>query len=152
MTLLTGRDLMTFLQKLFGKPEDDGAVDYYREGTELLRTGRYHEALTSFRLALRERPKDVATLQQIAITYTRIGMTDEAVKTYRAVLEHEPKAVGAHYGLAFLHLTEGRTAEAVQHLRSFLASPPDEAEAAQHVEHARATLARLDEDVVENAS
>lgn len=143
---------MAFFKNLFSNTDDTAAVDYYREGAELLRAGRYHEALTSFRLALRERPTDVATLQQIAITYTRIGMTDEALKTYRLVLEREPKAVGAHYGLAFLHLTEGRTAEAADHLRRFLESPPTEAEAAQHVEHARATLARLDDDRVEKTT
>jgi Flp pilus assembly protein TadD len=142
---------MDFIKKLFSNPDDSAQVDYYREGTELLRTGRYHEALTSFRLSLRERPKDVATLQQIAITYTRIGMTDEAGKTYRAVLEADPTAMGAHYGLAFLHLTEGRTAEAIHHLRLFLESPPSEPEAAQHVDHARATLARLGEEPIENA-
>jgi Flp pilus assembly protein TadD len=142
---------MDLFKKLFSNPGDEGAVDYYREGTELLRAGRYHEALTSFRLALRERPKDLATLQQIAITYTRIGMTDEAAKTYRTVLEQAPGAVGAHYGLAFLHLTEGRITQAVQHLRTFLESPPADAEAAKHVEHARATLARLEEEAVENS-
>src|SRR5688572_31123260 len=31
---------------------------YYREGLELLNVGKYHEALTSFRLALRETPRD----------------------------------------------------------------------------------------------
>jgi Flp pilus assembly protein TadD len=143
---------MDFFKKLFSSPDNDGQVDYYREGTELLQAGRYHEALTSFRLALRERPKDVSTLQQIAITYTRIGMTDEAGKTYRAVLEADPNAMGAHYGLAFLHLTEGRKEEAARHLRLFLASPPTETEAAQHVEHARATLSRLEEDPVEKPS
>jgi cytochrome c-type biogenesis protein CcmH/NrfG len=140
---------MNFIKKLFGNEDESAAVDYYREGLDLLRTGRYHEALTSFRLALRERPRDVAVLQQIAITYTRIGMTDEAVKTYRAVLDQDPQAVGAHYGLAFLHLTEGRSGEAVDHLRRFLESPPAEAEAVQHVDHARATLARLEEDATE---
>jgi Flp pilus assembly protein TadD len=143
---------MNFIRKLFGSEDESATVDYYREGTELLRAGRYHEALTSFRLALRERPNDVAVLQQIAITYTRIGMTDEAVKTYRTVLEREPTAVGAHYGLAFLHLTEGRSAEATEHLRRFLDSPPTEQEAAQHVDHARATLARLEEEAVEKPS
>lgn len=143
---------MDFIKKLFSGSGDSDRVDYYREGTELLRSGRYHEALTSFRLALRERPKDVATLQQIAITYTRIGMTDEAGKTYRTVLETDPGAVGAHYGLAFLHLTEGRSEDAAHHLRLFLASPPTDSEAAQHVEHARATLARLEEDPVEKPS
>jgi Flp pilus assembly protein TadD len=141
---------MDFLKKLFSNTDQDGGVDYYREGTELLRAGRYHEAVTSFRLALREQPKDMATLQQIAIAYTRIGMTDEAVKTYRTVLERDPGASGAHYGLAFLHLTEGRSSEAADHLRRFLESPPTDAEAAQHVEHARTTLARLEDDAVEN--
>ncbi len=143
---------MDFFKRLFGSPEEEGVVDYYREGTELLRAGRYHEALTSFRIALRDRPKDVAILQQIAITYTRIGMTDEAAKTYQSVLERSPDAVGAHYGLAFLHLTEGRAAEAMQHLRSFLASPPQEPEAEEHVAHARATLSRLEDESIESAS
>lgn len=143
---------MDFLKKLFSHSDEDAGVDYYREGTELLRAGRYHEAITSFRLALRERPNEVATLQQIAIAYTRIGMTDEAIKTYRAVLERDPGAAGAHYGLAFLHLTAGRSAEAADHLRRFLESPPSEPDAAQHVEHARATLERIEDEAIENSS
>jgi Flp pilus assembly protein TadD len=71
---------MSLWKKLF-KPETDERVDYYREGLELLGVGKYHEALTSFRLALREAPRDHAVLQQMAIAYTRIGMTDEALKT-----------------------------------------------------------------------
>ena len=143
---------MDFLKKLFSGPDEEGTVDYYREGLELLKVGRYHEALTSFRLALREQPGDVSVLQQIAITYTRIGMTDEAGKTYRTVLERDPRAVGAHYGLAFLLLREGRSAEALDHLKRFLADAPDEPEAGRHVEHARATLSRLEADPVRNAS
>ena len=142
---------MDFLKKLFSASEDEGAVDYYREGVELLGAGRYHEALTSLRLALRENPKDVAVLQQMAIAHTRIGMTDEAVKTYRAVLERDSKASGAHYGLAFLLLREGQQEEAEQHLRRFLESPPDEPEASAHIEHARATLERLEAERLEGA-
>ena len=141
---------MDFLKKLF-TADDEEAVDYYREGVDLLNAGRFHEAVTSFRLALRERPGDVAVMQQIAIAYTRIGMTDEAVKTYRQVLTRDETAGGAHYGLAFLLLRDGRTQEAEDHLRRFLASPPSHPEAQRHVDHARATLARLDEDRVENA-
>jgi len=142
---------MDFLKKLFNAGDDAEQVDYYREGLELLGVGRFHEALTSFRLALRERPDDIATLQQMAITYTRIGMTDEAAKTYRAVLQRDAGAVGAHYGLAFLLLREGRTDEAREHLQRFLATPPDRPEAQSHIDHARATLERLDGDTVPNA-
>jgi tetratricopeptide (TPR) repeat protein len=129
---------MAFWKKLFNGRDEN--VDYYREGVELLQVGKYHEAVTSFRLALREAPGDQAVAQQMAIAFTRIGMTDEAVRTYRSVLERNPKASGAHYGLAFLLLHEGRLAEAADHLRAFLARPPEGPEAQQHVDHARQTL------------
>lgn len=141
---------MDFLKKLFNAPEGESAVDYYREGVDLLRAGRYHEALTSFRLALRESPGDVAILQQMAIGHTRIGMTDEAIKTYKEVLSRDPEAAGAHYGLAFLLLQSGRDQEAATHLRQFLEGAPEREEAQRHVEHARATLARLEDDGLEN--
>lgn len=117
--------------------------DYYQEGTDLLRQEKYHEALTSFRLALRESPNDTDVLQQIAVTYTRIGMLDEAGRTYRRVLEVKPHASGAHYGLAYLLLQRGSSDEAVAHLRAFLARPPRTPEAAPHLHHARQTLAEL---------
>jgi tetratricopeptide (TPR) repeat protein len=133
---------MGFWKKLFGGQTEE--VDYYNEGMELLNAGKYHEALTSFRLALRATPTDPAILQQIAITYTRIGMTDEAIRTYRKVLAADASAAGAHYGLAFLFLHEGKRDKAAEHLRAFLASPPDGPEAERHIDHARRTLSELE--------
>jgi tetratricopeptide (TPR) repeat protein len=134
---------MSFWKKLFGGEDDEGRVDYYEEGMELLSDGKFHEALTSFRLALKELPGDPVVLQQIAIAYTRIGMTDEAAKTYRHVLQKDPKAAGAHYGLAFLLIRSGQAKEAIPHLKAFLADPPPGTAAAQHVAHANSTLAQL---------
>lgn len=124
-----------------GEPPED--TDYYQEGVDLLRQEKFHEALTSFRLALRESPNDTDVLQQIAVTYTRIGMTDEAIRTYRRVLELKPHASGAHYGLAFLLLQRGSVDDGVAHLRAFLAHPPRLSEAQRHIDHARATLVEL---------
>jgi Flp pilus assembly protein TadD len=126
-----------------GSPDE---TDYYQEGVDLLRQEKFHEALTSFRLALRENPNDTDVLQQIAVTYTHIGMTDEAMKTYRRVLELKPQASGAHYGLAFLLLQRGSRDDGVAHLRSFLAHPPTFTEAERHIAHARATLLELTGD------
>jgi Flp pilus assembly protein TadD len=123
--------------------EPSGDTDYYQEGVQLLREEKHHEALTSFRLALRENPNDTDVLQQIAVTYTHIGMTDEAVRTYRRVLELQPNASGAHYGLAFLLLQRGSQEDGVAHLKAFLAQPPSIAEAQRHIEHARRTLEEL---------
>jgi Flp pilus assembly protein TadD len=118
--------------------------DYYAEALELARAERYHEAITSLRLALRERPGDPVILQQMAVVYTRIGMTDEAIRWYRKALERAPDAQGAHYGLAFLLLRRGEAEEARRHLRLFLARPPMDPDAARHVSHAREILLELD--------
>lgn len=136
---------MSWWRKLVSGNSDDSPreTDYYKEGTDLLREEKFHEALTSFRLALRENPNDTDVLQQIAVTYTHIGMTDEAIRTYRRVLEVKPHAAGAHYGLAFLLLQRGTVDDGVAHLRAFLAHPPSLAEASRHIKHARATLAEL---------
>jgi tetratricopeptide (TPR) repeat protein len=133
---------MAFWKKLFGD-DDPRRVDYYREGEDMLRDGKFHEALTSFRLALKDHPGDTPVLQQIAICYTRIGMTDEAAKTYKHVLQKDPGASGAHYGLAFILLRTGRPDEAVGHLEAFLAHAPRQPEAGDFVAHARETLAQL---------
>jgi Flp pilus assembly protein TadD len=134
---------MSVWKKLFGSGGNEGGVDYYQEGMDLLSDGKFHEALTSLRLALKENPGDPVVLQQIAIAYTRIGMTDEAAKTYRHVLQRNPKAAGAHYGLAFLLIRSGQAGEAVPHLKAFLAYPPEGSEAAHHIQHARTTLAQI---------
>lgn len=133
---------MGFWKRLF-KDDSSTKVDYYDEGLQLLKSGKYHEALTSLRLALRAAPSDPAILQQMAIAYTRIGMTDEAMRTYRAVLSQDAAAPGAHYGLAFLLLRDGERAGAVDHLRAFLAAPPQGPEALEHIAHAQQTLADL---------
>ena len=134
---------MAWWNKLFGGSGDTGRVDYYGEGLALMTAGKSHEALTSFRLALKDAPGDGVVLQQIAMAYTRIGMTEEAVKTYRHVLQKNPQAAGAHYGLAFLLVRSGQEAEAIPHLRAFLENAPSDADAREHVSHARETLARL---------
>ena len=133
---------MAFWKKILGSDEPQ-PVDYYTEGTELLTAGKFHEALTSFRLALKESPGDAVVLQQIAICYTRIGMVEEAAKTYRHVLQKNPGAAGAHYGLAFILLRGEEPHRAVEHLEAFLSNPPTDADANAHVEHARWTLSQL---------
>jgi tetratricopeptide (TPR) repeat protein len=137
---------MAFWKKLLGGDEAQ-PVDYYKEGTELLGSGKFHEALTSFRLALKESPGDTVVLQQIAICYTRIGMVDEAAKTYRHVLQKDPSAAGAHYGLGFILLRGDQPRESIPHLEAFLANAPKGEDASAHVEHARWTLSQLRDQV-----
>lgn len=129
--------------KFWQDEDEEETPDYYREGVELMRAERYHEALTHFRLAKRERPEDSAPLEQMGVVYQRIGVTDEAIKVYREALERNPNSAGAHYGLGFLLLERGREEEAERHLEAFLDGAPSDREAARHVRHAREKLEEL---------
>ena len=124
--------------------------DYYEEGVDLVRQELYHEALIAFRLSLKYHPRHPATLEQMAVVYTHIGLTDDAVRAYTVALEERPRSTAAHYGLAFLLLKRGAEREATRHLQEFLAHSRGDREK-RHVEHARRTLRRLGVTVAEPA-
>ncbi len=125
--------------------------DFYLEGVELVEQELYHDALTSFRLSLKYNPRHPATLEQMAVVYTHIGLTDDAVRAYTAALEERPRSSAAHYGLAFLLLRRGAEHEATRHLQEFLNNARGDREEARHLEHARRTLRRLGAPVPEPA-
>ena len=129
-----------------GKSESErksDRVDYLSEALALERQGDYDAALTSYKLALRDRPNDHRVLQNMAIAHSRIGQLDEAIRCYRRALEVEPALSGAHYGLAFLLLKRDDPDGAAEHLARFLAQPPQSPEAERWVRHATQTLAEL---------
>jgi tetratricopeptide (TPR) repeat protein len=118
-------------------------LDYLNEALLLERQGDYDAALTSYRLALRDKPDDFRVLQNMAIAYSKTGRLEEAIRCYRRALELEPKLSGAHYGLGFLLLKRGENDAASQHLETFLQAPPASAEAERWVKHATQTLEEL---------
>ena len=134
---------MSFWDRLMGgskpKPQPEN-LDYLSEALALERQGDYDAALTSYRLALRQKPNNHKVLQNMAIAYSKLGQLDEAVRCYRRALSIEPKLSGAHYGLAFLLLRRGDVSDAAYHLEAFLMDPPRSPEAERWVKHAQKTL------------
>jgi tetratricopeptide (TPR) repeat protein len=135
---------MSWWRRLLGGHSSAGPspqrLDYLNEALALERQGDYDAALTSYRLALRDKPDDHAVLQNMAIAFSKTGRIDEAIRSYRRALDVEPSLAGAHYGLAFLLLRKGDVAGAADHLARFLARPPAGPDAAQWIAHARRTL------------
>ena len=138
---------MSLWDRLFGGRSESAQnrqrLDYLNEALVLERQGDYDAAVTSYRLALRERPDDLKILQNMAIALSRVGRLEEAVRAYRKALELDPMLSGAHYGLAFLLLKRGDTTGGVKHLTAFLAKPPSGPESARWVAHAEETLDKL---------
>jgi tetratricopeptide (TPR) repeat protein len=131
-----------------GKPDRElkpQRLDYLSEALALERQGDYAAALTSYRLALRDKPDDHRVLQNMAIAYSRTGQLEDAIRCYRRALDLRPTLSGSHYGLAFLLLKRGDVEGAVEHLEQFLAAPQATGETERWVRHARETLAQLRE-------
>jgi Flp pilus assembly protein TadD len=118
-------------------------IDYLSEALALERQGDYDAALTSYRLAQRDRPNDPKILQNMAIAFSKTGRLEEAIRSYRRALELDPSLSGSHYGLAFLLLKRGDTTGATRHLEAFLSQPVDGVDTGRWVRHARETLERI---------
>ena len=119
-------------------------LDYLNEALALERQGDFTAAITSYRLGLRDNPRDPRILQNMAIAFTKTGQPDEAVRHYRRALELDPTLTGAHYGIAFLLIKRGEAGAAAQHLRAFLGRPPKGADADRWIRHAEATLREIE--------
>jgi len=134
-----------FRRLLGGRAADDRPIkpqrlDYLNEALALERQGDYDAAITSYRLALRDHPREPRILQNLAIAFSRSGMTDDAIRHYRAALDADATLAGAHYGLAFLLLKRGDLEGAAQHLRAFLGNPPRGVDAQRWIGHAEQAL------------
>ncbi|HWP03834.1 MAG TPA: tetratricopeptide repeat protein [Gemmatimonadaceae bacterium] len=147
---------MSWWSRLLGGRSDvDSAarrIDYLKEALALERQGDLDAALTSYRLALREKPDDVRILENMAIAYTRLSRHDEAMRCYRRALEIDPGLAGAHYGLAFLLLRRGDRDGAARHLEAFLSAPPDGPDSERWIAHARETLEGIRQGSVSEAT
>ena len=150
---------MTWWSRLTGgtSGRKSRTTDFLTEALALEARGDFPNALTSYRLALRERPDDLRVLQNIAIAFSKTGQPEEAIRTYRRALSIDPSLAGAHYGLAFLLLKRGDTAHAGLHLDAYLRNSSDSDESSSKFRaHAQKTLDGLkggdDGDVSDTAS
>jgi tetratricopeptide (TPR) repeat protein len=132
-----------------GRAADDRPIkpqrlDYLNEALALERQGDYDAAITSYRLALRDHPREPRILQNLAIAFSRTGKVDDAIRHYRLALEADGTLAGAHYGLAFLLLKRGELDGATQHLKAFLGNPPRGVDAQKWIGHAEQALRHLE--------
>ena len=110
----------------------------------LERQGDFDAALTSYRLALRDRPNDTKILQNMAIAFSKTHRPEEAIRYYRQrardrIRTCRVRTTDSPSCCSSAAIIPG----AERHLEAFLAKPPSGAEAERWVRHAQATLDTL---------
>ena len=84
-------------------PQDE-AVTAYTRGMELVKAGRYQEALDRFRTAVKQDKKNPEYLNMMAYTLRKTGNIDDAFETYAKALSMKPKFPQAREYLGEAHL------------------------------------------------
>ncbi len=143
---------MTWWRRLVGgsSGRPSRPTDFLSEALDLEASGDVTNALTSYRLAIRQNPNDLDALQNIAILFSRTRQPEEAMRAYRRVLEVDPNNAAGHYGLAFLLLKRNDTLHAGKHLEAFLRNSTEGDENTMRFRaHAEKTLRKLRGDVTE---
>ena len=139
---------MSWWSRLIGGRSDSELkpqrLDYLKEALVLERQGDLDAALTSYRLAHRDKPTDVQVLENMAIVCSKMGRTEEAIRWYRRALDIKPNLPAAHYGMAFILLRRGEREGARSHLEGFLSTASGEPHMSAWIDRARATLNDLE--------
>jgi tetratricopeptide (TPR) repeat protein len=93
--------------------------------------GRYGEAVSLIRRAIRHNPKSARLYNSLAQALLAQGDADAAIRNYRMALAHEPQHPDVHANLGLAHRTQGRIDAAQSHYREALMADPDHEAARQ---------------------
>ena len=116
-------------------------------GKVLFHMGETDEAIAEFHKALRLRPEEALTHNNLGIALLYKGRLDEATAHFRKALEIQPELAKAHNDLGYLLGSQGQWAEAIEHFRKALELQPDFAEAHNNLGNALCQEGREEEAI-----
>jgi tetratricopeptide (TPR) repeat protein len=114
-------DLLT---KLFKRPAADvskltTAQEWFENGYSLLiASGRYHEAIRAFAIAIRLDASHVRAFRNRGVAYQILGNLQQALDDFSRVIEMQPGDPKAYYLRGVLYWNQSRNAEALADLKT----------------------------------
>ena len=95
-----------------------------RRGLAQLNSGRYREAIATFRQAISSNPRQIDIRFNLALTLNQAGQKVEALRELRQILELEPRHAHTHVKLAELLSGLNRHGQARWHLEQAIKADP----------------------------
>ncbi len=104
-------------------PNDPGTANDL--GLAMVRLGRFDEAITHYKNALKILPDNPDILCNLGLAWARKGEPDRAIDWLAKTLETEPGHPRAHANLGVIHSQRGRHADAAHHFSEALRTDAD---------------------------
>ena len=111
----------------------DFSVPHYKLGIEYERAGRWNQAFSHYRMALRYRQDDPRFHLAFGRAHERGGDLDQALASYGKALSLDPGSLEGHVGLAGAYALKGSVPEAIREYREALRINPEAAEVHNNV-------------------
>lgn len=101
------------------------ARQYHEQGVFLSREGRFEEALSAFKKAVRRYPEYGKAYYNMGIIYHELGQDDKGIEAYGKAIEINPRDAAAHMNLGNIFLRQGQLSAAIMELETAVKIDPD---------------------------
>lgn len=116
-------------------PAELEAILQHNEGTELMLSGRYKEAILCFRKALGLNPDFTGTYYNLGISYEKLGKHRDSIEALKEAIQLDPNQANAHYALGYAYYQLKEYDEAVAAFKQSMKIKPDNAFAHSKLGH-----------------
>lgn len=100
------------------------AKGYYEKGVVLSAEGRYSEALSTLKKAVRAYPDYGDAYYNMGVIYQALGLEKDAVKAYEKAIGINPQDAAAHNNLGNMYIRQTRLSEAIGELEEAVRIDP----------------------------
>ena len=98
---------------------------WFNLGNAYYDSGKYKEAIKSFKQALRINPDDAEAHFNLGVAYGGLGKYKEAIESYKQAIRIDPDCRDAHYNLGVAYYESGRHQEAIESYKHTIRIDPD---------------------------
>ncbi len=121
--------LAGFLVSWTSLGEAETAREYFLQGNQLSKQGKFSEAIEAYRLSLEKNPKSAPTHYNLALAYKGMKQNEDAVAALKQAVQLDPYYLDAHLTLGNLYNFMERWQDAVAHLNIVVHRRAGDAEA-----------------------
>ena len=137
--------LLFFTSAFVSRAQSPALVEKSRRASELMRTGKFQQAVPLFQDLVRALPQNPGLRMNLGLALHMSGGLKEAIPQFQAVLKLEPQNLTASLFLGSSYLGVGEPERAVPHLRKTVRAQPGNVETRDMLAQALVALKRFTE-------